>query len=217
MADRDPKAEKAEFRRVLRLWRNSLDPAQRDQWSRAAAGHAQYALNLPRALTIGGYRAIGSEADPLPLLVALSDAGHRVALPVVTERDAALVFRLWSAETPLVPAGFGTSAPGPDAETVLPDLLIVPLLGYDGSGTRLGYGGGYYDRTIAALPDRPLLVGFGFSGQRCDAIAREPHDIALDAVVTETGLVRVTARLAFARDPAPNPAPNPAPLGQRKD
>jgi 5-formyltetrahydrofolate cyclo-ligase len=213
MADRDKKAEKAECRRVLRLWRNSVDAERRAEWSRAAAGHALGALHPHGGLTIGGYWAIGSEADPLPLLVALRFAGHRVALPVVTGPNEALVFRLWSADAPLVPSGFGTSAPGLEAETVAPDLLIMPLLGFDPSGTRLGYGGGYYDRTIAQMPNRPVLLGFGFSGQRCDAIPAEPHDIALDAVVTETGLAHFTSRLGSARDPAPNPAP----AGQRKD
>lgn len=213
MADRDPKAEKSELRRKLRLWREARDAETRSQWSRAAGDAVLDALASLAPRTIGGYWPIGSEADPLPLLVALRDAGHGVALPVVTGRDEALVFRLWSADAQLLPAGFGTSAPGPEAETVAPDLLIMPLLGFDPSGTRLGYGGGYYDRSIAEMPLRPVLLGFGFSGQRCDAIAREPHDVALDAVVTETGLVRFSGRLASARDTAPNPVP----LGQRKD
>lgn len=143
---------------------------------------------LTGAEIIAGFWPIGAEADPLPLLEKLRERGHPVALPVVVARDAPLIFRLWVNDIPLEPAGFGTRAPGPAAPEVRPDILLMPLLAYDEEGHRLGYGGGYYDRTLAHLVPRPRLVGFAFSGQAQKSIPHEAHDVMLDAVVTERGL-----------------------------
>ncbi len=107
---------------------------------------------------------------------------------MVRGRDEPLDFRLWTEDGTLVPAGFGTLAPPPDAPAAVPDLVLLPLLGFDDSGTRLGYGGGFYDRTLAALPVRPRLVGLAFAAQHLAAIPRDQHDIPLDAVVTEDGV-----------------------------
>lgn len=195
MAETDPRAAKSALRQSLRAWRNSLSAETRVEWSEAASRAALEMLPDP-TVSVGGYWAIQSEADPLPLVTALRARRQAVALPVVTRQGQPLTFRLWTDETPLVPSGFGTSAPGPDAPAIVPDLLIMPLLGFDDTGTRLGYGGGYYDRTLAGWPHRPALLGFGFSGQRVSAIPREAHDIALDAVVTEAGLTLFTNRMA---------------------
>ena len=149
-----------------------------------------FLASFPRASTqaVGGFWPIGTEADPLPLLEALRERGGTIALPVVTGPARPLIFRLWNKDMPLVPAGFGTLAPGPDAPVVRPDILLLPLLAYDEAGHRLGYGGGYYDRTLADWRPRPILVGFGFSGQGHKSIPHEAHDVMLDAVVTERGL-----------------------------
>lgn len=195
MPESDPRDVKSALRQSLRAWRNGQPAGLRRDWSAAASAYAADLL-VSASGAVGGYWAINSEADPLPVLSALREAGRAVALPVVTGRDQALEFRLWTPDTPLVPSGFGTSAPGPSAPSLVPGLLIVPLLGYDDTGTRLGYGGGYYDRTLAQWPERPVLLGFGFSGQRVDAIPREAHDIALDAVLTETGLTTFSNRMA---------------------
>ncbi len=195
MAETDPRAAKSALRQSLRAWRNSLSAETRAEWSEAAS-RAAFGVLPDQTLSVGGYWAIQSEADPLPLVTALRARRQAVTLPVVTGRDEALQFRLWQSDAALLPAGFGTSAPGPDAPAIVPDLLIMPLLGFDEAGTRLGYGGGYYDRTLAGWPHRPVLLGFGFSGQRVSAIPREAHDIALDAVVTEAGLTLFTNRMA---------------------
>ena len=169
MAETDPRAAKSALRQSLRAWRNSLSAETRAEWSEAAS-RAAFGVLPDQTLSVGGYWAIQSEADPLPLVTALRARRQAVALPVVT--------------------------PGPDAPAIVPDLLIMPLLGFDEAGTRLGYGGGYYDRTLAGWPHWPALLGFGFSGQRVSAIPREAHDIALDAVVTEAGLTLFTNRMA---------------------
>jgi 5-formyltetrahydrofolate cyclo-ligase len=106
----------------------------------------------------------------------------------VTGAAEPLQFRIWGADAPLYEAGFGTLAPSDLAPRAEPDLILMPLLGYDRTGTRLGYGGGYYDRTLAAMTKRPMLVGLAFSAQALDHIPREAHDIPLDAVVTESGV-----------------------------
>lgn len=158
-------------------------------FSAAMARHFLAGFPLSGRHVIAGFWPIGSEADPLPLLEDLRERGHAVALPVVIAPASPLIFRLWSKDIALQPAGFGTRAPGPDAPEVLPDILLMPLLAYDRAGHRLGYGGGYYDRTLAHLGARPILVGFAFSGQEQETIPHQAHDVMLDAVVTERGLV----------------------------
>jgi len=96
--------------------------------------------------------------------------------------------RVWEDGTPLYEAGFGTLAPSELAPQAEPDVMLVPLLGFDKFGTRLGYGGGYYDRTLARMHKKPKLVGLAFAAQELDIIPREDHDVPLDMVVTEAGL-----------------------------
>jgi 5-formyltetrahydrofolate cyclo-ligase len=99
-----------------------------------------------------------------------------------------LELRLWQDGAPLYPSGFGTLAPEELAPKAVPDVVLMPLLGFDGKGTRLGYGGGYYDRTLAALASKPRLIGLAFAAQEVDFIPRGDHDIPLDSVVTENGV-----------------------------
>jgi 5-formyltetrahydrofolate cyclo-ligase len=99
-----------------------------------------------------------------------------------------LQFRHWREGEPLYPGGFGTLVPDELASVLQPDLVIIPLLGFDKTGTRLGFGKGYYDRTIAVMDKRPTLVGYAFAAQELDSIPREPHDVPLDYLVTEAGV-----------------------------
>jgi len=106
---------------------------------------------------------------------------------------------------PLRPGHFRVMEPAPEAETVSPDLLLGPMLAFDREGFRLGYGGGYYDRTIKALEQagrRPRCIGLAFSGQRVEHVPREPHDVPLDAILTESGPVRLSA-VVDAREEVP--------------
>jgi 5-formyltetrahydrofolate cyclo-ligase len=115
------------------------------------------------------------------------DTGQPVCLPVVLGDSQPLELRLWQEGAPLYPSGFGTLAPPDDAPRAEPDIILMPLLGFDRLGTRLGYGGGYYDRTLEALSHKPKLIGFAFAAQELEHVPREPHDVPLDAVVTEKG------------------------------
>ena len=155
----------------------------------AAAASFLAAIPLPPRAVVSGYWPMGEELDPRPLMRALHEAGHGVCLPAVVQRAAPLEFRVWTPETVLQANVFGTSAPPPDAPTVRPDVLLVPLLGFDAGGWRLGYGGGYYDRTLRALRvlGPVLAVGFAYAAQEVEAVPREAFDEALDWIVTEQG------------------------------
>ena len=136
---------------------------------------------------VAGYWPIRDEADPRPAL-----ARHRgpVVLPVVPGRAQPLIFRLWQGEA-LQPGSFGTAHPGPDCPVLRPDLVIVPLAGFDRAGHRVGYGGGFYDRTLALLrAEGPVLaVGLAYGVQELPAIPAEPFDAPLDLIVTDRALI----------------------------
>ena len=152
----------------------------------AAARAAEQAGALPPGRIVAVYRAIGSELDVEALSRALVQAGRELCLPVVIERDAPMIFRRWSPGEPLELDEAGVPAPFPLAEVVDPDLIVTPLLAFDGWGGRLGQGGGYYDRTFAARPDA-LRVGFAYAGQEVNELPAETHDVRLHGVLTETG------------------------------
>ncbi|MFV3128712.1 5-formyltetrahydrofolate cyclo-ligase [Niveispirillum sp. KHB5.9] len=145
-------------------------------------------------LTIAGYYPKGDEADVTPSLAALADAGHATALPVVTGRAWPLIFRLWRPGHPLVPGAFRVMEPMGDAPLVQPDIVLVPLLAFDKAGFRLGYGGGFYDRTLEVLRAevRVIAVGIGYAGQGVDKLPVDAYDQRLDWIVTEQGAWRPT-------------------------
>ena len=139
---------------------------------------------------VAGYWSMGSEMDVRPLLDTLAHRGVPLALPVVVAPDQPLEFRMWRPGDRLQEAGFGTSVPMPDAPAADPSLLIVPLLGFDRRGHRLGYGGGFYDRTIAHLAGRPpITAGVAFAEQEIDRVPTDHFDCALDFVVTDREVV----------------------------
>lgn len=137
---------------------------------------------------LSGYVAMRGEADP-----AVAMAAHRgpVCLPVVTGKAVPLVFRAWDGG-PLVPGPFGTSHPAETAETLTPHVLIVPLAGFDRAGNRIGYGGGYYDRTLQLLRGMgPVAaIGLAFGVQELETIPAEPFDQPLDLIVTDREIIR---------------------------
>jgi len=141
---------------------------------------------------VSGYCPMGDEADPLPLLKALAARGHPTGLPVTPAARAPLIFRRWTPGEALVQARFGLSEPPPTAEVIEPSILLVPLLAFDRTGHRLGYGAGYYDRTLEKLrASRTILaVGIAYAGQEVDEVGAGPHDQKLDWVVTERGVRR---------------------------
>jgi 5-formyltetrahydrofolate cyclo-ligase len=134
---------------------------------------------------------LGDEIDVRPLLQALHDDGYAVGLPVTPAEPEPLGFRRWTPGTPLQPGPFGTAQPASTVPPLEPDALLVPLLAVDADGYRLGYGGGYYDRTLAALRDRRrvIAIGVGFEAQRVEHLPRDAQDHRLDWLLTEQRLL----------------------------
>jgi 5-formyltetrahydrofolate cyclo-ligase len=131
------------------------------------------------------------EMDPAPLLHALLQRGHAVALPVVVARDAPLAFRAWHAGMVLEPGVLGIPVPPASSPLVVPDVLLVPLIAFDALGRRLGQGGGFYDRTLArrrAEGPGVLALGLAFAVQEIPEVPEEAFDERLDGIITEAGL-----------------------------
>jgi len=133
---------------------------------------------------LGFYWPIQGEYDARPVVTRwlAGASGRRAALPVVIRRAAPLIFRNWTAETPMMAAGFGTSVPVPD-DQLIPRTLLIPLVGFDRDGYRLGYGGGYYDRTTAALQPRPHTIGIGYATCLLATIEPQDYDLKLDRLI----------------------------------
>jgi len=149
-------------------------------------------IPVPDRAVVSAFVAIGEETDPAPLIGLLRAKGHRIALPRVVKRGEKLAFHLYEPGATLIPGVFGLSQPGKDWPEALPDVLVVPLLAFDSRGMRLGYGGGFYDRTLKDLrATRDILaVGFAFAGQEVADVPCRESDEPLDWVVTETGAHR---------------------------
>lgn len=136
---------------------------------------------------MAGYAAFGDEIDPLPLMAALHARGYALALPAVVAKGAALVFRAYAPGDALVQHRFGMAEPAPERTLCVPSVVLAPLLAFDATGRRLGYGGGFYDRTLAAL--RPMqAIGLGFACQRVDAVPANEYDKNLDFIATEDAI-----------------------------
>ena len=188
MADETIETAKAALRLTAHAARAALSQGDRSDAALAVAEHFFQQIELAPGAVVAAYWRIRDELDCQPILVRLMDNLQPVVLPVVLGPDEPLEMRVWEQGAALYPAGFGTLAPAELAPQAAPDVVLMPLLGFDRMGTRLGYGGGYYDRTLAQLPHRPRLIGLAFAAQELDAIPRESHDIPLDAVVTEAGV-----------------------------
>ncbi|MBS7545216.1 5-formyltetrahydrofolate cyclo-ligase [Ancylobacter oerskovii] len=191
--------DKPTLRAAALARRASLEPRLHAAASARAAAHALSWLGDVQGEVVALFAPIGSEIDTGPLAAGLRAAGARLALPVVVDMKSPLLFRLWQAGVPLVdgagPGRLTIPVPPESAPLVIPDVLVVPLAAYDPSGHRLGYGGGYYDRTLAALrrAKRIEALGYAFAVQELPCLPAEPHDERLDAVVTDAGIITVTA------------------------
>ena len=155
------------------------------------------ALPLPPAQVVAGYWPLPEEIDVRPLMTNLHLSGHVLVLPVVVGRGQPLIFRQWRPSLPLDAGVYGIPVPGAEAPELTPGVLLVPLLAFDDEGRRLGYGAGYYDRTLAALRRAGdiLAIGAAYAAQRMDSLPEEASDQRLDWVVTEEGAIR-TGRVA---------------------
>jgi 5-formyltetrahydrofolate cyclo-ligase len=145
-------------------------------------------IGVPQAAVVSGYWPLAGELDPRPCLRRLAARGQRLALPRMQGQDRPLAFHAWRWDDPLALGRFGVMEPDPAQPLVTPDVLLVPLLGFDRRGHRLGYGKGYYDRTLRALREggaAPLAIGLAFALQEVGDVPVGPADQPLDAVVTE--------------------------------
>jgi 5-formyltetrahydrofolate cyclo-ligase len=173
---------KLELRKHARAMRAKLVASDFAQTIAAFAD----ALDLPPHSIVAGYWPIRDEADPRELMKVLAALGHALALPRIEAKGGTLSFRRWNAGDELVDNHHGIAEPRADAESIAPDVILVPLLAFDASGHRLGYGGGYYDRTLDALKAR--AIGIAYAGQEIAGVPREPHDRPLDMIVSENGV-----------------------------
>lgn len=189
-ANEDNTAWRRALRREMVARRAALGDAGHDALSARIAAHLLAALPVPRIVAFCW--PIKHEPDVRSVIPRWSSLGTQAALPVVVAEDAPLAFRLWTPEMPLAADRYGIPTPM-SGDFVQPDMLLLPLNGFDAAGYRLGYGGGYFDRTLAALSPRPLAVGVGFEVNRLPTIRPEIHDQRLDWLVTESGAVRLPA------------------------
>lgn len=150
---------------------------------------------VPRrvGVVISAFWPLPDEFDTRPLMHALHEAGHPIGLPVVQKRGLPLKFRCWTPGTVLVHGNFNVEIPGEDCAECRPEILLVPLLAFDRRGCRLGYGGGFYDRTLATLraTGATTAVGWAYAGQEIDAVPHDETDARLDWVVTEREAIRI--------------------------
>jgi 5-formyltetrahydrofolate cyclo-ligase len=159
------------------------------------ARHGLAFAGIAPAAVVSGFSAIGDEIGALPLLKALAHDGHPLCLPVMQGKGRPLLFRAWTPGDATSAAVWGIQEPLASAELLEPDVLLVPLLAFDARGYRLGYGGGFYDRTIAGLRARKPVtaIGLAFDEQRVDDVPHSAEDQRLDWVLTPSGAVRADA------------------------
>jgi 5,10-methenyltetrahydrofolate synthetase len=179
----------AERARLLAA-RLAMPPSVRRAKDAAIAVRLEAILGEVAGLVVSAYQAIDAEPELGQLLERLVASGAGTALPVVVAPGRPLVFRSWAPGEPLERGILGIPIPRPAAEAVVPDILVIPLVGFDAACHRLGHGGGFFDRTLAAMPNRPRVVGVGYAQAAIATIHPQPHDIPMHVVVTEQGVLR---------------------------
>ena len=189
-------------RETLLAVRQAVPAAERAAWSASINEWLDVGLgHLGHGVVLGLCWPFKAEFDARHFAAPIRRCGVQTALPVVRGAGLGLEFRIWSPDTALERGVYGIPFPR-DSATALPDLLLIPPVGIDAQGFRLGYGGGYFDRTLATQHPRPLCVAVGFEISRIPSIQPQAHDIGMDALVTERGLhMKVNAGLETV-DPA---------------
>ncbi len=177
---------KNQLRAVALARRETISDGQRQDAARALAGRAAV-FDIRPGMAVAGYMPTRGEIDPHPLMQALAARGARLALPLVVEPAAPLSFRAWRSGDALARGRFGVLQPAIDAPELTPDIVLAPLAAFDRRGHRIGYGGGYYDRTLQRLRAAGALVaaGVAFAIQEVEAVPASPHDALLDIVLTD--------------------------------
>jgi 5,10-methenyltetrahydrofolate synthetase len=181
--DGSPADAKAALRKALRAARGVVDPAIKVQWDAHIGAQIVAWWRLRQVGTMGVYWPLAGEPDLRAAYAELAQAGTQLALPVVMERDAPLAFTAWTPGEPMIPDEAGVQVPATLRFIERPPALLIPCLGFDADGYRLGYGGGYYDRTLEHAP-RPHTLGIAYSKQQA-VFPHDAYDVPLDVIVTE--------------------------------
>jgi 5-formyltetrahydrofolate cyclo-ligase len=187
---------KAEARAAAKARRAAAQAVLGPQAAARFADHFFAHIPLGADAAIAGYAPIGSEADPSEIMARAATLGYATALPRVDAVATPLSFRIWLPGEPLADGPHGTRQPGWEARLTVPGVVLLPLLAFDGAGRRLGYGGGYYDRTLEALRAKTsvIAVGLAFSAQEAEELPEDQYDQRLDWVVTELGATRFAGK-----------------------
>jgi 5-formyltetrahydrofolate cyclo-ligase len=179
-------------RQRLLAQRCAIGDADHLRWSTAIHDHLAGAFRDVASMRLGSYSPYQREFDAGPLTRELLANGAICALPVVVAPKRPLIFRRWQLDTPLETGMYGIPVPA-GTDEVVPDVVLAPVVGFDARGYRLGYGSAFFDRTLAALGNRPTTIGIGFELACLDSIGPQPHDVPLDFIVTERGIRRCPA------------------------
>lgn len=169
--------------------RVAIELDERQAWDAAIATTLRAVLESLPAATIGFYWPFKGEFDSRPIMIDLLAHGWRAALPVVIAKNHPLTYRAWTPDTRMERGVLGIMVPSYGAP-VVPTVVLAPLVGFDATRYRLGNGGGYFDRTLAALEPKPLAIGVGYALGRLPTIFPQSHDRPMDVIVTEEGIIR---------------------------
>lgn len=179
---------KAERERLLGL-RRSIESEDKDRYAESIGRELDRLIGNVSGRVISGYWPIKAEPNLMSWMESLEARGAVCCLPVVVEPNTALVFKPWRRGTRMTPGIWNIPTPAEGA-IVVPDVVLAPVLGFDEACYRLGNGGGYFDRTLATLRPRPLVVGVGYGRLRIRTIYPQPHDVPMDVIVTEQGTTK---------------------------
>ena len=190
---------KAEARKAAAGARKAAHLACKDTAPLALAAHRFPILPTAKSKIVSGFFPYKSEIDARPLLGKLAGEGWTTCLPIVIALGKPLIFRRWLPGEPTVPGIWDIPRPADDAPLAEPDVLLVPLMAFDRLGYRLGYGGGFYDRTLEQLRARKtvIAIGIAYSAQEVEAVPRGAHDQPLDYVMTEKAVLTTTPQSGF--------------------
>jgi 5-formyltetrahydrofolate cyclo-ligase len=187
----DSSAFRATCRREKIAAREAISENVHALASKAIEAHLTSLLASRPPQTIAFCWPVRKEVDCRPVIRRLLESGWRACQPVVVAKDAPMVFRAWAPDSPMTADRYGIPVPA-EATIAVPDIVLLPLVAFDEQGFRLGYGGGYFDRTLAEIAVKPLTIGVGFELARIDSVRAQIHDIRLDAIVTEKQIRRYT-------------------------
>jgi len=188
MSGPDPAQWRQRERARLLAARLAVPAAEREAWTARIAAALPPLMPWQKGGILGFYWPVRGEVDLRPLAPALIATGWALALPAVTDPAGPLEYRAWAPSEALGPGRYGIPEPEGGGAPLWPDILLAPLVGFDAANYRLGYGKGYFDRTLAALDPRPLAIGIGFELAFVASVLPRPHDIPMDFILTERAL-----------------------------